>query len=87
MRRFWLSYSKPNHALEPTAYSARSAPASGSGSPRAFGWLLVWLRNQVDTSKVVLRKPYRGPTAAELGAETATFSFSSRRRFIRRTRS
>jgi hypothetical protein len=27
----------PNQALEPTAYSVRCAPASGGGSPRAFG--------------------------------------------------
>ena len=27
----------PNNALEPTAYSVHSAPASGGGSPRAFG--------------------------------------------------
>jgi hypothetical protein len=27
----------PNKALEPTPYSLRFAPASGRGSPRAFG--------------------------------------------------
>jgi hypothetical protein len=30
----------PNQVLEPTAYSVRSAPASGGGSPRAFGFFL-----------------------------------------------
>ncbi len=30
---------KPNIALEPTAYSLRSAPASSSGSPQALGCL------------------------------------------------
>jgi hypothetical protein len=27
----------PNKAVEPTPYSFRCAPASGRGSPRAFG--------------------------------------------------
>ena len=27
-----------NNAVEPTAYSVRYAPASGSGSPRALGY-------------------------------------------------
>jgi hypothetical protein len=32
-----LPTSAPNQALEPTPYSLRYAPASGRGSPPAFG--------------------------------------------------
>jgi hypothetical protein len=32
-----LSESAPNKAVEPTPYSVRCAPASGRGSPLAFG--------------------------------------------------
>jgi hypothetical protein len=31
---------QPNQALEPTPSSVRCAPASGRGSPRAFGFFL-----------------------------------------------
>src|SRR6266508_3880689 len=36
--RALLTESAPNKGMEPTAYSVRSAPASGSGSGLAFGF-------------------------------------------------
>jgi hypothetical protein len=37
VERECYSPTAPNKALEPTAYSVRSAPAFGGGSPPAFG--------------------------------------------------